>query len=67
MEAETEGYESKNLHYIRKFEEKMKRSKHLKEMVTNNKIIIGGDSGEQILNFFKETNDEVDNDELDIS
>lgn len=58
-EAESESAQAVNLDPKRKFEQKQKMADNMKQMIANNKIIVSGESGEQLLNFFKETTDLV--------
>lgn len=59
QEAEAEAAHAANLDPKRKFEQKIKMAENMSKMITNNKIILSGDSAEQVLGFFKETNDMV--------
>ena len=58
-EAEAENANAANLDPIRKYEQKIKMTENLQTAIRNNKIIISGENGEQLLNYFKETNDLV--------
>jgi hypothetical protein len=58
-EAEAENANATNLDPLRKFEQKMKMTGNLQTAIKNNKIILSGENGEQLLSFFKETNDLV--------
>ena len=58
-EADAENTNAANLDPLRKYEQKMKMTQNLQTAIRNNKIILSGDNGEQLLNFFKETNDLV--------
>lgn len=58
-EAEAENSQAANLDAVRKFDQKMKMTGNLQGMIKNNKIVLSGENGEQLLNFYKETNDLV--------
>lgn len=58
-EAEAENNQAANLDAKRKFEQKMKMSDNLQGMIRNNKIVLSGETGDSLLNFFKETTDLV--------
>lgn len=58
-EAEAENANAANLDPLRKFEQRMKMTENLQTAIKNNKIILSGENGEQLLSFFKETNDLV--------
>jgi hypothetical protein len=58
-EAEAENSSAASLDPKRKFEQRMKMTQTLQDMIKNNKIIIGGENGEQLLSFFKDTTDLV--------
>lgn len=58
-EAEAESSQATNLDPKRKFEQRLKMAENLQDMVKNNKIIVGGENGDNLLNFFKETSDLV--------
>jgi len=44
----------------RKHEQRMKKTDNLRLLMKDNQIVIGGKSGEQLLDYFKETGDLVD-------
>jgi len=58
-EAESENTQAANLDSLRKYDQKIKMAENLKTAIRNNKIILSGENGENLLNFFKETNDLV--------
>lgn len=58
-EAEAETVHAGNLDAKRKFEQKMKMSDNMQQMIKNNKIVLSGETGDSLLNFFKETTDLV--------
>ena len=58
-EADMELLQVENLEHKRKFTEKMKHSENLIRMVRSNKVIVGGENGDSLLEFFKDTNDLV--------
>jgi hypothetical protein len=58
-EAEAETVHAANLDAKRKFEQKIKMADNMQKMIGTNKIILSGESAEQVLGFFKETNDMV--------
>ena len=58
-EADSENAQAANLDAVRKFDQKMKMTQNLQTTIRNNKIILSGENGDQLLNFFKETNDLV--------
>lgn len=58
-EAEAESAQAANLDPKRKFEQKQKMAENMRQMIATNKIIVSGESGEQLLSFFKETTDLV--------
>lgn len=59
LEADAEGLQGQNLDNKRKHEERMASVDHLANLMRTNKVIIGGKNGEDLLNFFKETQDMV--------
>ena len=58
-EAEAESTHAVNLDPKRKFEQRVKMSENLQGMIKNNRIILSGENGEQLLGFFKETTEMV--------
>ena len=58
-EAEAENTQAGNLDAKRKFQQKMKMTENMQQMVQNNKIVLSGETGDSLLNFFKETTDLV--------
>ena len=58
-EAEAEASQAASLDPKRKFEQRMKMTENLQQMIKSNKIILGGDNGEQLLSFFKDTTELV--------
>ena len=58
-EAQSEQENALNLDAKRKFEQRSKMAENLQGMIRTNKIVLSGENGEQLLNFFKETNDMV--------
>lgn len=58
-EADAENTNAANLDPVRKFDQKMKMTQNLQTAIRNNKIILSGENGDQLLNYFKETNDLV--------
>ncbi len=58
-EAEAENTNAANLDAKRKFEQKMKMADNMNSMIRNNKIVLSGETGDSLLNFFKETTDLV--------
>ena len=63
IEADAEASQSANLENKRKAEEKMLTAKNMSLLAKNNKIVISGKNGEDLLNFFKETTDLVNQNE----
>lgn len=59
-EAEAEGSNANNLDFKRKHEQRMKKTDNMSNLMKDNKIIIGGKSGEQLLDYFNETSEMVD-------
>jgi hypothetical protein len=60
LEADAENDNQNNLQMKRKHEQRMKKTDNLRELMKDNKIVIGGHSGEQLLDYFKETGELVD-------
>lgn len=60
-EADAEASQSANLENKRKHMQRMKVTENNAMIARNNKIVISGKNGEELLNFFKETNDQVFN------
>lgn len=58
-EAEAENAQAGNLDGKRKFEQRVKMAENMQQMIAKNKIVVGGESGEQLLGFFRETHDLV--------
>ena len=58
-EAEAENTQAGNLDAKRKFQQKMKMTENMQQMIQNNKIVLSGETGDSLLNFFKETTDLV--------
>lgn len=58
-EAEAENTHAANLDAKRKFEQQMKMTDNMSSMIRNNKIVLSGETGDQLLSFFKETTDLV--------
>lgn len=58
-EAEAESANAGNLDPKRKFEQRMKMSENMQAMVRNNRIVVSGENGENLLGFFRETADMV--------
>ena len=54
MEADAEGAMAQNLDQKRRFEERMAQVASFKRLMRENKVIISGKNGEELLNFFKE-------------
>lgn len=59
QEAEAENTHAANLDGKRKFEQKVKMAENMAKMIATNKIIVSGENGENLLSYFKETNDLV--------
>lgn len=59
QEAEAETVHAANLDPKRKFEQKILMAENMSKMIATNKIILSGDNAEQVLGFFKDTNDMV--------
>ncbi len=59
LEADAEASQSANLENKRKHEQRMKVASNNSAIAKNNKIVISGKNGEDLLSFFKETNDQV--------
>lgn len=58
-EADAEAVQSGNLENKRKFEQKMKTAENMAILAQNSHMVISGKSGDDLLNFFKETTDLV--------
>lgn len=59
VEADAENAQSGNLENKRKQEQKLKMADNLSSLAANNKLVISGKNGEDLLNYFKETTDLV--------
>jgi hypothetical protein len=61
LEADAEAGQSANLENKRKHEQRMLVARNNAAIAKNNKIVISGKNGEELLNFFQQTNDQVFN------
>ncbi|CDW76814.1 UNKNOWN [Stylonychia lemnae] len=57
LEGDAEGSQTQNLQNKRQHEERMASVNNFVQLVKENSIIIGGKTGEEFLNYFKETQD----------
>lgn len=57
LEADAEGTQAQNLQNKRQHEERLASVDNFVRLVKDNKIIIGGKAGEELLGYFKETQD----------
>ncbi len=63
MEAEAEEKAATQMEMKRKYEQKMKKSDNLRLLFKDKKIIIGGKNAEDLLNYFDETCNMVDDEQ----
>ncbi|CDW91625.1 UNKNOWN [Stylonychia lemnae] len=60
QEADAENDNQNNLQMKRKHEQRMKKTDNLRKLMKDKSIVIGGQTGENLLDYFKETGEMVD-------
>jgi hypothetical protein len=63
-EADAELGQSNNLENLRKHQQRMKHTVNMIRITKNSNIVMAGETGEGMLDFFKDTNDLVFNEKL---
>ena len=55
QEAEAEGNNAQNLDNKRRHEQRMKLAEDMSDLVRNNKVVLSGKQGEELLGYFRDT------------